>query len=165
MRPGLRTGSLVLVALLVAELVLATVRVLRASIFLGGAPVADRVIGQIDFIKNAVNFVDAIGMDAPAGVAIDQSAGHVLVADTQNNRVLGWKSASAFAAGGAADLVVGQQDFNSYGCNQNAPAPSATSLCQPIGLAVDVLHNVYVGDTQNNRVLVFADPFAALVSS
>ncbi len=101
-------------------------------------------------------------MNAPAGVAIDAAAGHVLVADTQNNRVMGWKSEHAFAAGGAADLVIGQPDFNSSGCNQNAAAPSATSLCQPIGVAVDVLHNVYVGDTQNNRVLVYADPFAVL---
>ena len=93
---------------------------------------ADRVIGQIDFIKTAVNFVDPIGMDAPAGVAIDQSAGHALVADTQNNRVLGWKSIAAFRSGGAADIVIGQPDFNSSGCNQNAESPAATSLCQPI---------------------------------
>ena len=77
-------------------------------------------------------------MDAPAGVAIDQSAGHVLVADTQNNRVLGWKSEHAFASGGAADLVIGQPDFHSSGCNQNARSPDATRLCQPIGVAVDV---------------------------
>jgi hypothetical protein len=136
--------------------------VLRAGV---GALSADRVLGQIDFIKSAVNFVDPIGMDAPAGVAIDQSARHVLVADTQNNRVLGWKSIATFVSGGAADLVIGQPDFNSSGCNRNAPAPDATRLCQPIGVAVDVSHNVYVGDTRNNRVLVFEDPFAALSST
>jgi sugar lactone lactonase YvrE len=136
--------------------------VLRAGV---GALIADRVLGQIDFIKTAVNFVDPIGMDAPAGVAIDQPAGHVLVADTQNNRVLGWKSIAAFKSGGAADLVIGQPDFNSSGCNQNAPAPAAASLCQPIGVVVDLSHNVYVGDTLNNRVLVFGDPFAALSST
>ncbi|HEY9159385.1 choice-of-anchor D domain-containing protein [Candidatus Binatus sp.] len=136
--------------------------VLRAGV---GALSAVRVLGQIDFIKTAVNFVDPIGMHAPAGVAIDQSAGHVLVADTQNNRVLGWKSIAAFVSGGAADLVMGQSDFNSSGCNQSAPAPDATRLCQPIGVAVDGSHNVYVGDTLNNRVLVFADPFAALSST
>jgi sugar lactone lactonase YvrE len=136
--------------------------VLRAGV---GAPSADRVLGQINFINTAVNFVDPIGMDAPAGVAIDQPAGHVLVADTQNNRVMGWKSIPAFVSGGAADLVIGQPDFNTSGCNQNAPTPDATSLCQPIGVAVDALHNVYVGDALNNRVLVFGDPFAALRST
>ena len=151
---------MVLATAIAAALVLATMRgVLRAGV---GALIADRVLGQINFINTAVNFVDAIGMDAPAGVAIDQPAGHVLVADTQNDRVMGWKSIAAFKSGGAADLVIGQPDFNSSGCNQNAPAPAAASLCQPIGVAVDLSHNVYVGDTLNNRVLVFADPFAAL---
>ncbi len=163
MRPSLRTAGIVLPAAIAAALVLATMRgVLRAGV---GAPSADRVLGQVNFINTAANFVDPIGMDAPAGVAIDQSAGHVLVADTQNNRVLGWKSIAAFVSGGPASLVIGQPDFNSSGCNQNAPAPDATCLCQPIGVAVDALHNVYVGDTLNNRVLVFGDPFAALSST
>jgi sugar lactone lactonase YvrE len=161
-RPVLRSCGMVLAALLATAVVLASMRgVLRAE---DGAVSADRVLGQIDFIKNSENFVDAIGMNAPAGVAIDKSDGHVLVADTQNNRVLGWKSASAFGAGGAADLVIGQPDFNSSGCNQNA-APAANSLCQPIGIAIDVSHNVYIGDAQNNRVLIFADPFALLLGS
>ncbi len=155
MRPGLRTGLAVFL-LIVAGLLAAS---LRAGV--GGAS-ADRVLGQIDFINNQVNFVDAIGMNAPVGVAIDKANGHVIVADSQNNRVMGWKSASAFAAGGAADLVIGQPDFNSSGCNQNAAAPSAMTLCRPIGVAFDLAHSVYVGDAQNNRVLVYPDPFAAL---
>ena len=150
-------GGIILLVV-VAGLLVAT---LRAGV---GSPSADRVLGQIDFVKNQVNFVDAIGMNAPAGVAIDKANGHVIVADSHNNRVMGWKSAAAFAAGGAADIVIGQPDFNSSGCNQNASAPDATTLCQPIGVAFDVAHRVYVGDTQNNRVLVYEDPFAALVS-
>ena len=160
MRPGLRTGGIVF-SVMVAGVLVASVRgVLRAGV---GSSSADRLLGQIDFVKNQVNFVDAIGMNAPAGVAIDKANGHVIVSDSQNNRVLGWKSASAFAAGGAADLVIGQPDFNSSGCNQNASAPDATRLCRPIGVAFDVAHRVYVGDAQNNRVLVFNDPFAALI--
>jgi hypothetical protein len=160
-RPGLRIGWIMLAALVAAQLLPATARLLRAGV---GASSADRVLGQIDFVKNQMNFVDAIGMNAPAGVAIDKANGHVIVADSQNNRVMGWKSASAFASGGAADLVIGQPDFNSSGCNQNAPAPDATRLCRPIGVAFDVAHRVYVGDAQNNRVLVFDDPFAMLSS-
>jgi sugar lactone lactonase YvrE len=160
-RPGLRLGLIGLLALVAVALAM-TARLRAAGV---GAGIADRVLGQVDFTKNAPNFVDAIGMNAPAGVAIDAAAGHVLVADTQNNRVMGWKSEHAFASGGAADLVIGQADFNSSGCNQNAAAPSATSMCQPIGVAVDVLHNVYVGDSENNRVLVYADPFALLAGA
>jgi sugar lactone lactonase YvrE len=159
-RPGLRTGGIF--SVIVAGVLIAAVgEVLRAGV---GATAADRVIGQINFTNNQVNFVDAIGMDAPAGVTIDQANGHVLVADSQNNRVMGWKSATAFTAGGAADIVIGQPDFDSSGCNQNAAAPSAMSLCRPIGVAVDLAHRVYVGDAQNNRVLTFEDPFAALAS-
>ncbi|MGD0117621.1 MAG: choice-of-anchor D domain-containing protein [Candidatus Binatus sp.] len=163
MHPGLRTGWFVLAALIATQLMLAAWHgVLRA----GAGPLsADRVMGQADFIKNAPNLVDAIGMNAPADVAIDIGSGHVLVADSQNNRVMGWLSAHSFAAGGAADLVIGQADFKSSGCNQNDSAPAANTLCQPIGLAVDPLHNVYVGDAQNNRVLVFADPFALLTGT
>jgi hypothetical protein len=159
-QPGLRTGVVLLLALIVAQLLVIAMRgILRAGI---GAVSANRVLGQVDFIKNAPNFVDAIGMNAPADVAIDQADGHVIVADSQNNRVLGWKSASAFTSGGAADLVIGQPDFNSSGCNQNNSTPDATTLCRPIGVAFDGAHRVYVGDAQNNRVLVYDDPFAVL---
>jgi NHL repeat len=161
-RPGLRTVFSVcsVFSVIVAGILVAAVGgVLRAT---GGAPSANRVLGQIDFSKHQVNFVDAVGMNAPAGVAIDKANGHMIVADSQNNRVMGWKSVAAFSAGGAADLVIGQPDFNSSGCNQNAPAPDATTLCRPIGVAFDVAHRVYVGDTQNNRVLVYEDPFEQL---
>ncbi len=154
MRPGIRSGAIVL--LIAAGMLVAAV---RAGV---GTSSADRVVGQVDFTHNQVNFVDAIGMNAPADVAIDKANGHVLVADSQNNRVMGWLSATAFASGGAADLVIGQADFNSSGCNQNGAAPDATTLCRPIGVAFDVAHRVYVGDAQNNRVLVYDDPFAAL---
>jgi hypothetical protein len=68
-RPSLRSGGIVLATAIAATLWLSTMRgVLRAGV---GALIADRVLGQIDFIKTAVNFVDVIGMHAPAGVAID----------------------------------------------------------------------------------------------
>ena len=87
MRPGLRTGGIILIAGVAAALALASMRgVLRAMV---GAVIANRVLGQIDFTKIAVNFVDPIGLDAPAGLTVDKPAGHILVADSQNNRVLG----------------------------------------------------------------------------
>ncbi len=162
MRPALRARAIISSVLLGAAIALGTVwGVLRAG---DGDVIADRVLGQIDFTKTAVNFVDSTGFDAPAGVAIDKAANHVLVADTQNNRVLGWKSESAFASGGPADLVIGQPDFNSSRCNQSA-TPSAATLCGPVSVAVDSAHRVYISDTQNNRLLVFSDPFASSVSS
>ena len=75
MRPGLRTGGIVLAALIAASILMAVV---RAGV---GAVSADRVLGQINFTNNQVNFVDAIGMNAPADVTIDKASGHVIVAD------------------------------------------------------------------------------------
>ncbi len=162
MRPGTRARAIFWTVLLGAPIAFGTLRgVLRAA---SGDVIADRVLGQVDFIKTAVNFVDSTGLNAPAGVAIDKLSGHVIVADTQNNRVLGWKSKNAFVTGGAADLVIGQADFNSSGCNRYS-TPDANRLCGPVGVAVDGAHRVYVGDTRNNRVVVFDDPFAALVNS
>jgi len=162
LHPGLRTGWFVLAALIATQLMLAAWHgVLRA----GAGPLsADRVMGQADFIKNAPNLVDAIGMNAPAGVAIDVANGHVLVADSQNNRVMGWFSAHSFAAGGAADLVIGQADFYSGQINRTGGSPSANSLATPRGVAFDSAGNLYVGDrsgtifkiAQDRQIFVFA---------
>jgi sugar lactone lactonase YvrE len=120
---------------------------------------ANQVLGQIDFVKTAANFVDATGMDAPHGIAVDSSAGRVYVADTLNSRVLGWSTVASFAGGEPAAVVIGQADFNSSYANQGGGAGAAT-LDNPFALAVDTSHNLYVSDTGNNRVLVFGNPFA-----
>jgi NHL repeat len=64
---------------------------------------------------------------------------------------------------------VGQPDFYSYYCNQTVgdlspgtSTPAQNTLCNPEGVAVDRSGNVYVSDTGNNRVLVYANPFASL---
>lgn len=124
----------------------------------------NRVLGQPDATHNGVNEVKPQSLDFPQAVAVDASA-HLYVADTLSNRVLGWHSASAFADGDPADLVIGQPDFNSRACNQGAAAPTAASLCFPTGLATDGSGNLFVSDTQNSRVLGFSPPFAAFVGT
>jgi sugar lactone lactonase YvrE len=57
-----------------------------------------------------------------------------------------------------ADVVYGQQgDFTASACNGNdiSNIVSATTLCQPIGVAVDPSGDVYITDTSNHRVLAF----------
>jgi sugar lactone lactonase YvrE len=57
-----------------------------------------------------------------------------------------------------ADVVYGQQgDFTSGACNGNdfSTIVSATTLCQPFGVAVDPSGEVYITDTENHRVLAF----------
>ena len=61
------------------------------------------------------NWVDAYGLNSPTGVALDTSVSPPIlyVADTGNNRVLGYRYASQLVAGSPADLVIGQVDFYS----------------------------------------------------
>jgi len=125
----------------------------------GDQQIASLVFGQADFYKNAPNYVDGAAIAAPSAVAIDTVANHVWVADTGNNRVLGWYDAGGFLSGAPADIVIGQPDFESSAPNQGG-SPGASTLLAPAGVGVDGWGNLYVGDSGNNRVMVFAAPLA-----
>ncbi len=83
-----------------------------------GGILPDRVLGQVNFVNLAANFVDARALGEFGAVTIDPSStpNHLYVIDSQNNRVLGWKNAPGFSNGSPADIVIGQPDFNSNGC-------------------------------------------------
>jgi len=89
-------------------------------------------------------------------MAVDPNANLLYIADTTNNRILGF-DLSSLVTGGSAGIVIGQPDMNSNRCNQGATA-SATSLCGPRGVAVDNLGNLYVADSSNNRMLEYDAP-------
>jgi sugar lactone lactonase YvrE len=129
---------------------------------------AARVLGQADFTHQEQNLTDAKGLFDPASVAIDINAtpNHVYISDSMNNRVLGWNDASSFSNGAPADLVIGQPDFLSYFCDgASGSTVSASSLCDPEGIAVDGSGNLYVADSLNNRMLEFATPFTACANT
>ena len=91
---------------------------------------------------------------------------HLYVADTANNRVLGWRDVASFVAAQPADVVLGQPDLFSFKCNNGVAATDvgglgADSLCGPARMAVDQQGNLYVADSGNNRVLVYNTPFNA----
>ena len=86
----------------------------------------------------------------PYGLVAD--SGRVLVADTANNRVLGFPGPLA-AKGAEADLVLGQPNFDKAGENRwSAIAPD--TLCWPYGLALDG-ERLAVADSGNNRVVLW----------
>ncbi len=130
-----------------------------------GDTTADGVLGQSDFVQHGANSVDGRSFSGPTNgpndVVIDtQATPHRLwLSDESNHRVLGWENVDALTNRAPADVVVGQPDFFSNGVNAGGK-PSASGLNRPHGLAVDSMHNLYVADTYNHRVLVFADPFA-----
>ena len=53
--------------------------------------------------------------------------------------------------------VFGQNNFTSNFCFN----PSATSLCDPSGVAIDSLGNVFIADLNNNRVIEYNAPLSA----
>jgi uncharacterized protein (TIGR03437 family) len=136
---------------------------------------ATRLLGQDTFKMQQPNLIEGrefyflTGTSsgsavADAGVAVDNNSAvpHLYVADTYNNRVLGFKDFRSLTAGSKADLVLGQPDFSSGLCNitNNPNAMTAATLCRPAGLVVDANGDLYVADTGNNRVLRFPSPFA-----
>jgi sugar lactone lactonase YvrE len=130
---------------------------------------AVRELGQPDFYRLTPNRVDARGLAAPWGVAVDTSRSpHGLwVVDAGNSRVLGWRDAAGLRDGAPADVVLGQPDALSNRCNTGGV--SAASLCLPgstgqsfnnqPGLAVDAEGNLYVADQANYRILGYRRPF------
>ncbi|SPF46449.1 conserved exported hypothetical protein [Candidatus Sulfopaludibacter sp. SbA4] len=104
------------------------------------------------------------GTNADAGIALDTSGDtpHLYVSDPFNHRVLGFKDFRKLTPGSAADIVIGQADFNSGLCNATGDPnhPTQSSLCHPTGVLVDSNGNLYVADTGNGRVLRFPAPFA-----
>jgi uncharacterized protein (TIGR03437 family) len=138
----------------------------------GPAGAASRVIGQLDFPYTAPNlvvgeeFFTAGSLNSANGSAIlDLSATppHLYVADTYNNRVLGFNNFTSAINGQKADIVIGQPDLLHTTINYPsnvATTPNAQGLNGPSGLAVDSAGNLYVADTLNSRILRFPTPFA-----
>ena len=87
-------------------------------------------------------------MQTPTGVATD---GNMLaVSDTNNNRILIWRSIPA-SIDQPADLVLGQPDFTTHNV---LTSPTASSLRGPQGLWIQN-GKLFVADTQNNRILIW----------
>lgn len=111
---------------------------------------ADIVLGQPDFEKTDVGLTQR-RFNRPTAVATD---GRILaVADTDNNRVLIWRSIPT-VTDTPADLVLGQPDFTTRVANEGRQGPSARSMRGPQGIWIQN-NRLYVADTLNNRVLVW----------
>jgi sugar lactone lactonase YvrE len=96
------------------------------------------------------------------GVAADRH-GNLYVADAFNNRVLEFTPISPgnFGTVPAANKVFGQgangtgAEFSTNFCNGSSAVPSATTLCVPAAVTIDLSGNVFVSDIGNNRVLEY----------
>jgi hypothetical protein len=89
-------------------------------------------------------FLDGIGTNArfnyPSGLAVDSSL-NIYVADTVNNRI------RKISSSGVVSTLAGSGNAGSFD-----GTGELSSFNYPTGVAVDSLGNVYVSDTQNNRI-------------
>ena len=124
-------------------------------------PTPSRVVGQVSLSQFSANLVEGREFNTPYGVAVDTTMNPpaLYVADTGNNRVLGFRNAATFTPGAKADIVIGQVDFVSTGA-QGPGTARAIGLTFPTGLTVDGSGNLYVVDSGNNRILRFPTPFS-----
>ena len=114
--------------------------------------VATTVLGQPDFTTAELKPASATTMRTPGGIATD---GRVLaVADSDNNRVLIWRSIPAYNQQ-PADVVVGQPDFTRVVPNDGGGfTPNNRSMKGPQGVWIQD-GRLYVADTGNNRILIW----------
>ncbi|MBV8845115.1 MAG: hypothetical protein JO307_20095 [Bryobacterales bacterium] len=141
---------------------------------------AARVLGQIDFPYNSPNLIEGreVSFMNQGGIVVDKTSNppHLYIADTGNNRVLGFLDARSVGTDSRtlltqkADLVIGQPDLlhslPNYSPSNVQPSdaltPNSTGLIAPVGLAVDANGNLFVADSGNGRVLRFPAPFSQL---
>ncbi len=107
---------------------------------------ADVVIGQPDFVKTDLARTRT-GLRLPTAVATDGNI--VAVADTENNRILIWRSIPT-TNNAPADIVLGSSDFTTL----RAGVLDNKSFRGPQGVWIQG-SRLFVADTQNHRVMVW----------
>jgi len=138
---------------------------------------ANRVVGQVRFDQSGPNLVEgrefylldgfagdrtAVGSGGLGGTCIAIDGDRMYVADSQNNRVLGFNDIRRVKALDLANLVIGQSDLTGTGPNapgNDAGSTSERGLNGPTCVAVDKEGNLWVADSGNGRVLRFPKPF------
>lgn len=111
---------------------------------------AIHVLGQQDFVSNDSGNASN-QLYAPIDCALGIAGSSLFVSDSNNNRVLRYNLSDGIVDGEAANLVLGQPDFDT-----TLLGTSSSKMRFPGGLAVDQIANrLLVSDRGNNRLLIF----------
>lgn len=114
----------------------------------------DYVLGQKDANSlehnRAAYLPEARALNMPYGMAVMRE--WLLVADTANSRLVGWRPEDLSADAPASGLAA-QPDFTSKGDNR-WKMPERDSLCWPYGLST-CRNTLVIADSGNNRVMLW----------
>jgi sugar lactone lactonase YvrE len=124
-------------------------RVLEYTTPFSTGEAATLVIGEPNF-TTASDDVSKKGLNAPANVAFD-SSGNLWVAD--GHRIVEYTT--PFSTHESANLVIGQNTFTN-----SSTVTASTTLDSPDAIAFDSGHNLWVADTDNNRVVEYTTPLS-----
>lgn len=113
---------------------------------------ANIVLGQTWFYSNGEGSTST-ALNRPQDVNLAAN-GSVLVADSNNNRVVIWNTTIS-VSGQAANIVLGQTNFTS-----NTKGTTATKMSLPSSIASGGGMTM-VADTQNNRVLIYTSTLSS----
>jgi uncharacterized protein (TIGR03437 family) len=148
----------------------------RVVVFPQSSGTATRVLGQTGMDYRAPNGIEgkevyiydyatssSSSVLLAGGVTVDTSGSvpRLYIADTWNNRVLGYCDARKAKQGDKADVVIGQPDLLHSSANgDGGTTPNSKYLYFPTDVVADTSGNLYVADLGNGRVLRFAAPCA-----
>ena len=116
------------------------------------------ILGQKNFnfveLNQGFYLPNASSLSMPYGV--DIWGDYLIVADTANSRLVGWKKRESILLlqGADADVVIGQDNFTNKSENRNFGLATRQSLNWCYGVKV-CGENAVVADSGNNRVLIW----------
>jgi hypothetical protein len=118
------------------------------------AALADIVVGQLGFVSTVTSCTQT-GTKYPESIEV--VGGKLIVADSNNNRVLIWNSIPT-TNGEPADVVLGQGDFTHCKANDDLQGGPTTTTARTLNYPSGVWSNgtrLVVADASNNRVLIW----------
>ena len=124
----------------------------------GGILNASWVIGQPNFTSALFGTTPSLfssGVNSISASLCFDNENNLWVSDELNNRVLGFAAKDIYSTGGAqASWVIGQPNFLS----NTSQTLSAKSLTYPASITIDKNGNLWVLDSNNNRILGYTNP-------